>query len=332
MLWDDVRYVLAVARGGSLVAASRELGVSAPTVGRRLDALEAALGARLFLRRKSGFVATDAGASFVARAEVVARSFRELERGVAGFDERLEGPVRVATFETAAHDLLAPELPHFFERHPGVRLEFVVSHRAAGLDRGEAHLALRGYQPDDAELVVRKVGSLAFGLYRARAPGPAPALDPWPELPVVTWDDASAHLPAARWMREHVPARLRRLTFTNIQGQSAAVRAGAGAGLLPCLVGDRDPGLERLSPPIAALLRPLYLVQLPELRASARVRAVAEFIAETVERRKAALLGEPAAATRRGVAADAPEAAPRRGAAAGAPEAEPPRPRRRAGR
>jgi DNA-binding transcriptional LysR family regulator len=299
LCWDDVRYALAIARGKSLAAASKALGVSAPTVGRRLDALEAALGARLFLRRKSGFVATDAGDSFVALAEGVERSVRGLERGVAGLDDRAEGPVRVATFETGAHDLLAPELPHFFERYPRVRLEFVVGHQAAGLARGEAHLALRVFKPDDTDLVVRKVGAIAFALYRARAPGPAPALDPWPELPVVTWDDASAHLQNARWLREHVPERLRRLTFNNFQGQLAAVRTGAGAGLLPCLVGDADPRLERLLAPVAALTQPLYLVQLPELKASARVRAVAEFVVEVVGRRQAALLGEPAAAPRR---------------------------------
>jgi DNA-binding transcriptional LysR family regulator len=292
MLWDDVRYVLAIARGGSLAAASKALGVSAPTVGRRLDALEAALGARLFLRRKSGFIATDAGASFVARAEGVELSMRELERGVAGFDERTERPVRVATFDTGAHDLLVPELPRFFERHPHIRLEFVIGQQTAGLARGEAHLALRTFTSEDSDLLVRKVGSLAFALYRARAPGPKPALEPWPELPVVMWDDSLAHLLTSRWLREHVPARLRRLSFNNFQGQLAAVRAGAGAGLLPCLVGDQDPRLERLSPPLEALLRPLYLVQLPELRASARVRAVAEFVVDVVGRRRAALLGE----------------------------------------
>jgi DNA-binding transcriptional LysR family regulator len=300
VLWDDVRYVLAIARGGSLAAAAKALDVSAPTVGRRLGALEAALGSRLFLRRKTGFVATEAGAAFVARAEEVERSVRALERGVTGFDERLEGPVRVAAFETAAYDLVAPALPRFFAAHPRVRLEFVVGHQTAGLARGEAHVALRTVRPEDTDLVVRKVGAIAFALYRVRQPGPPPPLDPWPELPVVTWDDAFAHLRNARWARERVPARLHRVTFTTSHGQRAAVLAGVAAGLVPCLAGDREPGLERLTGPLPELTQPLYLVQLPELRKSARVRAVADFLADTVGRHRAALLGEgPAARPKR---------------------------------
>src|ERR1700692_321310 len=98
--WNDLRYFLAVCRAGSLVGAGRSLHVRHSTVGRRVEALEAALGVSLFMRAPDGLVLTEAGREIVPLAEEAERAVTAVERRVAGGDRRVDGIVRVTTSES----------------------------------------------------------------------------------------------------------------------------------------------------------------------------------------------------------------------------------------
>ncbi|HYE52770.1 MAG TPA: LysR family transcriptional regulator [Azospirillaceae bacterium] len=293
MDWNDIRHFLAVARTGGLSAASRELGISQATIGRRVQALEASLGLVLFERLHSGYVLTPAGREILARAEAAEEAVLSVARGADGGRGGLRGSVRLATGEALASHLVAPGLPAFAARHPDLRLEFVTGVRAVSLSRREADLALRLIRPDQGDHVRRRVGTLGFALYAARAlleKRPELAADPW-AADLVGWDEAMQDIPVADWTRQRARGRLV-ATSTSMNVQLGLARAGVGAAVLPCLVADQVPDLARLAGPAEVGSLELWLVAHADLSRAPRVRAVLDFLAALCEREAARLRGE----------------------------------------
>src|SRR4051812_35931293 len=125
MEWDDLKHFLAVARSGSLTAAARALKTTAATVGRRVTALEARLGARLFDRKQTGFTLTESGEATRRKAEEVEQAVLSLERETLGRDLRATGRVRLTTTDDIAALAVAPHLAEFGRRFPQISLEIV---------------------------------------------------------------------------------------------------------------------------------------------------------------------------------------------------------------
>ncbi len=117
--WNDLRYFLAIARAGSLAGAGRELGVEHTTVGRRLSALEAELGVRLFLRGPDGLIATEAGRGILPLAQEIEERFDVIDRRVSGGDDRIEGTVRFSVSE-AFSSYFVKHLAAIRERYPAL--------------------------------------------------------------------------------------------------------------------------------------------------------------------------------------------------------------------
>ena len=163
--WDDLRFFLSIARHGSLTAAATELRVAQSTVGRRLASLEAGLGVRLLHRTPDGYVLTLAGESVRARAERAEAEIIGVLRSVGGHDTRLEGLVRVTCTETFAVYVLASCFATLQAQHPGILVELVPSARSLSLSMREADIAVRLRSSDQHDLVVRRLGRIAFGLY-----------------------------------------------------------------------------------------------------------------------------------------------------------------------
>jgi len=275
MNWDDLRYVLAVARQRTLAGAGRELGVDPTTVGRRLLAIEAELGARLFERTGEGFTANSAGQIAVARAAEVELQTAALERDLQGRDSRVEGPVRITALDVLLDNFVVPRLPRLWQRHPGLELTLVSDLRVFDLSRHEADIAIRGIKPTHPDAVARRLGSVATAAYVARDLefGDEPALIGFPrEL-----DDTAI----ARALREHFP-RGRLVARANTEAHVLQlVRAGVGAGLIDCFAGDADPTLRRaLVPPV--LHSEMWAVVHADMRRTARVRAVMDFLGEII--------------------------------------------------
>jgi len=292
--WDDLRYFLGVARTGSLTRTAADLRVSPSTVSRRIAALEADLGTRLFSHHQTGYFLTDQGRDVLARAEAVEERALELERGAAGLDTSPSGVVRLATAENLATRLIIPALPKLVESYPGIRLEIVTGVDRVGLSRREADLALRLVRPDTGNLTRRRVGAMAHAVYGSAdylARHPAPENDPFSGRALVTWDDAHAHLPAARWVAENAPAVRSVLAASSLAAQGSAVRAGLGLGVLPCFLFHRQSQLVQVVPPSQVIVEDLWLIAHADLSASARIQAVGEFLAETVRQSQAVLMG-----------------------------------------
>src|SRR5260221_5321136 len=167
--WDHLRVVLTVHRGGSMQAASQLLDVDRATVLRRLDALEARLGARLFDRRRNGCVLTRAGLEIIGTVEGIEQAMTALEHRVHGEDRRAEGVVTITVPEFFAVKVLVPGLPRLSAAHPGLTVAIRTGHGFLNLSRGEADIALRNRRPDHNSLVSRRVGAVAIALYASPA-------------------------------------------------------------------------------------------------------------------------------------------------------------------
>jgi DNA-binding transcriptional LysR family regulator len=168
MNWDDVRIFLAVARTGQLLSASRRLDMNHATVGRRLTALEKALGTRLVNRRPAGCELTAEGEAFLAAAERMETEMLGAQSAVGRHNDAVSGTVRVGAPDGFGVSFLAPRLGALIERHPELKIELVPVPRSFSLARREADIAITVDQPSQGRLVARKLTDYTLGLYAAR--------------------------------------------------------------------------------------------------------------------------------------------------------------------
>jgi DNA-binding transcriptional LysR family regulator len=278
MDWNDLRYIVTIARAGTLAAAARRLGVNQTTVARRLAAAEAALGTRLFERIDGALHATESGEAAVARAAQVEQEVHALEHGISGADADTAGPVRLTGVPMLVNRLLIPALPQLYARYPRLRIELIAEARNASLTKREADIALRLARPEGGSAVLAKrVGHLEYAVYGPRKR----AAD---RLPWITYEEGLSHLPQARWIATAThDGALVPLLVSDAEAIVHAIHAGLGKSLLPCFVADRDSRLRRLSGPKGVLARELWLLTHNELRHHARIAAVVAWLTELVE-------------------------------------------------
>ena len=165
MEWGDVRVFLAVMRKGSFGEAARSLGVSHPTVGRRIKALEEEAQQALFRRTQEGLVLTDAGDRVLKLAEAMENSALAMERRLAGNHERLEGILRISSAEWFANYVLAPVLEELTRRHPAIVPELIASYRLLNLSRRDADIAFRIVPFTEPDIVQRRLMRIPYALY-----------------------------------------------------------------------------------------------------------------------------------------------------------------------
>lgn len=276
--WDDLRLVLAICRAGSLTAAARALGLSQPTLSRRMAALARRRGAALFESIAGRWVPTPAGRSLAERAERIERDIDALASEMDHLGSRAEGAVRLTVPEGLALAVVAPRLAAFRREHPAIDLLLAAESAIMDLSRREADLALRFVRPRQRQLVIRKVASVPFALYASEGyvrdhPGAAAGA---PE-DVVALHESMEASPESTWLRERLPRARVRVRVRSTLALRAAVLSGAGAGVLPSYLA-REPGLVALGP--TALRRDVFLVVHAALRSSRRVRVVGRFAAE----------------------------------------------------
>ena len=285
--WDDARVLLALMEARTLLGAGKRLRVNASTVSRRLEALEMALGARLFDRTPDGVRPTSLAEALAPHAEAMERAAAGLALAAQGREARPEGEVRITAPPGVAEFFLAPALPRLLARHPRLRLVLDASVAYADLTRREADLALRARRPTSGDLVARSLGETVGGLYGAKAYVEGLGrLRRLGDARFITWAEDLAHLPAARLVAERVPPEAVALRTSHMGTQMAAAAAGLGL-----VVADgplaRAAGLVEvaLSPELRRSLPPLtggdsWLVVHRALREVPRVAAVWEFVLE----------------------------------------------------
>lgn len=278
MDWDDLRCFMAVARGGGLSGAARDLGISPQTAGRRVAALEVSLGVPLFVRHPSGYRLTNDGRAILGDVEKVEEATRHLRDNAATRGDNVAGVVRLAAPATLTTNLLLPALRPLLDRYPALTLDVVTSIDTIGIARGEADIALRLVRPKKGALTIRNVGRMAHALYAASAT----VIDrDHPRL--IGWSSAY-DLPARRWLQQHF-GREPDILVNSLAGQRAAIEAGIGIGMLPCFLGH---GLTEIDSPMRPV-EPLWLIAHAMETISSRTRLVYDEVA-SILRANAAIL------------------------------------------
>jgi DNA-binding transcriptional LysR family regulator len=227
--WEHVRLFLAVAREGSLAAASARLAVDVSTVSRRLDRLEEIVGAPLFDRTRDGTVPTALGEELLAPAERMELAAVEFASAGSSVETEVEGAVRLTAPPGIADAFIAPALARLYARHPRIVVELDASIGYADLTRREADLAIRSARPSGGDLVVTKLVTarsvpLASEAY-AKKLGKLKRLE---DARWIVWDRDLAHLPDAAWLRKHAPNVAPVFRTSHYGSQLAAARAGLG--------------------------------------------------------------------------------------------------------
>ena len=284
--WDDLRFFLALARHGSLSAAARDLHVAQSTVGRRLASLETSLGVRLLNRTPDGYTPTQAGEGVRAHAERLEVEAVSLERTVGGRDVRMAGVVRVTCAESVATHILAPCLASLHSKQPEIMLELIPNPRELSLSMREADISVRLKQPDQHDLVVRRVGTIAFGLYASpeylQNRGDVDFADGCSGHHLITQSEDIEDATQTGWLSDRAPrARVAMQTSSH----EAAVVAAIHGGGLACLArfrADREDGLYRLTTPPPVPTASIWLVVHRDNRQTPRIRAVLTHITERV--------------------------------------------------
>jgi DNA-binding transcriptional LysR family regulator len=291
---DDLRLVRAIGEAGTLTEAARRLSVDHSTAFRRLGAVEQRLGVHLFERARDGYTPTPAGEAAIATAARILDDLRDLERCLAGADTRPSGTVRVTTTDTLL-ELIGPIFAELRAGHSEITIELVVSNSFFTLTKRDADIAIRPAAEAPENLVGRRLATLASAPYAA--PAYVARQSDQTELSAHEWigfEDSLSHLASAKWVDANV-ANDRIVFRTNsLLALRAAARAGMGVAALPCYLGDPDPALRRVHPPLADMEVSLWLLTHPDLRRVARIRTVIDFVAERLVEQRALIDGSQA--------------------------------------
>ncbi|WP_423066006.1 LysR family transcriptional regulator [Devosia sp. CN2-171] len=271
--WDDLRLFLTVARLGGLRASAEATGTSAPTLGRRIAALEKQVGQVLFVRSVAGYALTEAGSDLLARAEEVEAAMR----GVVGWSEGTSsGPVVRLSVGAWMASFLADRIGELWQVEDRARLEFVITFDDVDVGRRAADIDLRMQRPLEPNLAQRNLGHAAHAIYsgRKRINGVEAGF-------FVGMSGDAGRTPAARWLEAHHGDRIG-VRANDVQACRDFVAAGAGLTVLPCFIGDRDNRLARLGAPIPELGCELWQVTHADRRHELPIRRVSARLAEVL--------------------------------------------------
>lgn len=283
--WDDCRLFLAAARAGQILAAARTLGLNQATLSRRIAGLERDLGAKLLVRRTHGSELTDAGAALVEALERVEAELLASQAHLQGADAAVSGVVRVGAPDGFGVGFLASRLARLAARHPDLTVQLVPTPRGFSLSRREADIAVMVGRPDTGRLVARRLTDYTLGLYASRgyadANGLPESLAGLSEHRLVGYVEDLVAAPALNYAQEFLRSWRSSVEITSAIGQLAAVRAGAGIGVLHDYLAADEADLVPVLPGARAM-RSYWTAMHENLRDVGRVRAVSDFLGEIV--------------------------------------------------
>ncbi|MBW8753780.1 MAG: LysR family transcriptional regulator [Sphingomonadales bacterium] len=286
--WEAQRAFLAVVREGSLSGAARALAVAQPTIRRRIERLEASVGAPLFVRAPNGLIPTERAEALMVHAETMALAADAFQRSASADVGRVAGTVRISASEIVAIEILPDIVSPLMAAHPELAIELSASNRNEDLLRREADIAVRMVPPVQEALVARRIGAIPLGLhahadyFAARGhPGSLAEVQdhaligPARNSPILRTLQARGFLP-----------EVADFTFRSDSdiAQLAAIRAGLGVGVCQVPLARREPQLVHLLPDAFSFPLETWVVTHEDLRNVARVRAVFDALVDGLTR------------------------------------------------
>lgn len=286
--WDDLRVFLAVARARRVAPAARALGVDATTIGRRLTRLSAQLNAALFETVGGERLLTDAGQALFVRAETMESTALAAIGEVTGDSRSLSGHVRLSVAEGFATWVLAPALPAFHRAHPDIQLDLITASGFLNPSKREADMAVMLARPRSGRLVATKLSDYRLRLYASKAyldaNGAPTRIDDLKAHSLISYVPEFIYSPELDYLGEIGTGLEPGLRSTSINIQHRLVAGGAGIGVLPAFIGERDPTLVPLLAGQREIRRTFWLVMHNDTRGLARIEAVARLLRECTAR------------------------------------------------
>jgi len=290
--WNDLYFVLAVCRQGTLSSAARILNVSHSTVLRRIDSVEKKLGVRLFDRLAMGYVMTEAGELMLETGERVENEMLGLSRTLVGRDMQLHGNIRVAVPDALLLKVLMPHLNDFTQKFPKIQLELVISNDYLNLSKREADIAIRVTNKPPETLIGRCLCDMKTTIYSSKK-----YLNNHLDKNIATYawlmpDEDLMHLPIIAWLKKKYPNANIALRCNTILCLFESVIQNIGVAALPCFLADSEPQLKRIIPPPNELTSKLWLITHPELRQTARIQVFKDFLIDVFMKEKTLIEGD----------------------------------------
>ena len=281
--WDELRTFVEVARDGSLSGAARRLGLTQPTVGRHIDALEAALGLTLFTRSPRGLTPTPAALALEPHVEAMAAAAAALGRVASGEAAADRGAVRVTASDIIGCEVLPPILAAFHAEHPGIVIELALTNRTEDLARRDADVAVRMVRPTQSGLVARRIGASRIALYAHRDYlarfGEPRSLGDLTSHCMIGFDRDNSSFRSAGDFAHGLTRETFGFRCDNDLAQLAALRAGLGVGGCQENIARRMPELVAVLPNAFHYALEVWLVMHEDLKATRRVRLLFDHLA-----------------------------------------------------
>ncbi len=276
--WNDLRFILALARSESLAEASRKLGVNETTVARRVKKAEKLLKTRLFERTGGVFSPTKAGEIVVASCERVEVETQNMEYAVSGVDHLVAGTVRLTTVPVLLNQILAADLKGLVAEHPDLRIELVAEPRDLSLMKRETDIAIRLARPTrESGAIARRVGHLDYAVYVHKDQDTS-------SIPWITYDSRMGYLPQSHWIEDQMKKdnSQKIVTANDAETILACVKAGIGKSLLPIVIASMDSNLIKIDTS-TTISREIWLMTHPELKKLPRIRVAMDWLVEIFE-------------------------------------------------
>lgn len=277
--WDDICLIHAIRSTGTLTGAARALGVSHPTIYRKLNLIEDKLGAVFFQRSRTGYTPTAAALEICDLFDKLRHEVDVTERRITGQDLRPSGGVRLTTTDSLLFGWLSPVLASFGKKYPDIDLSVVVSNDFLNLTRREADLAIRPSSTPPHSMSVKKVGVIQQAVYASQDTFSPDLGDVDSSRLAWIGPDDSMHYPVLQnWMQINGYDKLCRYRSNSVLDMFWATKHGIGASVLPCYLADGCGGLTRHGPLLDELATDLWLVTHPDLRKTERIRLLIDWI------------------------------------------------------
>ncbi|UTW56555.1 LysR family transcriptional regulator [Kordiimonas sp. SCSIO 12610] len=293
MNWDDIRHFLAVARAGRLSKAAQQLSVNQATVGRRISALESALGSKLFDKSPQGYTLTEAGERLIPVAEQMESATISAFAEMADEEQHFSGTIRLGAPDGVATYLISEGAKSFCERHPNLELQIVASPRTFSLSKREADFTITVSPPNQGRLKVRKISDFHLHLYASKSFIDAHA-------PIMTTNDIK-HLPNVAYIPDLITDKKldylplidddikANITSTSLHVQVNCTLAGAGLCVIPDFIAKRHADLVPILPEQVHFKRSFWLVVHEDYAKLERIKAISDYLTDHVRNHLGAL-------------------------------------------
>jgi len=292
MDWDKLKVFHAAAEAGSFTHAGEHLGLSQSAVSRQVSALETELGVSLFHRHARGLILTEQGDLLFRTAHDVFMKLEAARAKLTDSKERPNGDLKVTTTAGIGLNWLTPRLGEFLDLYPDIRMTLIVTDEELDLSMREADVAIRLRQPQQPDLIQRKLFSVKFHAYgspeylkRKGTPRSVEDLDNHPII--MLGGTVPQHLQNRNWLiqvgREGKAPRVPCLTINNVLGVLRACQEGFGIAMLPDYLIE-DSGLVQLFDEADAIQLDAFFLYPEELKSVARVQVFRDFMVAKAQR------------------------------------------------